>query len=322
MPATRRLLLASGGALLAFPALAQSWPNRPIRLILPFNPGGAIDALSRLLAERMAAELGQQVVVDPRPGANTVVGAEATARAAPDGYTFMITTNSTHTNNPHLIPNLPYDPLRSFDPITLLSWGSVVYLGPGDAPYGDIPSFIAWARGRAQGTTFGSWGIGSAGHLYGALLGRRAGVRMEHVPYRGEQPAIADMLGGRLDTTFASPVGARPQIEGGRAKALGSVGARRSPALPDVATFSEQGLEGFDLPLFVAAWAPAGTPAEIRHRLRDVMARAAADERVRAQMLAQGQTPELSSPEELMAIVRRDVPRWGELIEISGARQS
>lgn len=322
MAVTRRMLLASGPAMLAAPAFAQPWPSRPIRLILPFAPGGAIDALARLLAERMAAEFGQQVVVDPRPGANTVVGAEATARAAPDGYTFMITTNSTHTNNPHLVPNLPYDPLRSFDPITLLSWGSVVFLGPGDAPYRDIPTFAAWARGRAQGTTFGSWGIGSAGHLYGALLGRQAGARMEHVPYRGEQPAIADMIGGRLDTTFASPVGARPQIEGGRVKALGSVGARRSPALPDVATFAEQGMQGFDLPLFVAAWAPAGTPAEIRQRLRDALARAASDERVRAQMLAQGQTPELSSPEALIEIVRRDVPRWGALIEMSGARQS
>lgn len=322
MRITRRGLLASGSLAVAAPALAQAWPSRPIRLVLPFAPGGAIDALSRLLAERMAAELGQPVVVEPRPGANTVVGAEATARAAPDGYTFMLTTNSTHTNNPHLVPNLPYDPLRSFDPITLLSWGSVVFLAPGDAPYAGIPGFAAWARGRAQGTTFGSWGIGSAGHLYGALLARQAGARMEHVPYRGEQPAIADMLGGRLDTTFASPVGARPQIEGGRVKALGSVGARRSPALPEVATFGEQGMQGFDLPLFVAAWAPAGTPAAIRQRLRDSLARAAADERVRAQMLAQGQTPELSSPEELMAIVRRDVPRWGELIEISGARQS
>jgi tripartite-type tricarboxylate transporter receptor subunit TctC len=322
MVTSRRLLLASAPALVAAPALAQLWPSRPLRLILPFAPGGAIDALARLLAERMSVELGQPVVVDPRPGANTVVGAEATARAAPDGYTFMLTTNSTHTNNPHMVPNLPYDPLQSFDPITLLSWGSVVFLGPAEAPYGDIPSFAAWARGRPQGTTYGSWGVGSAGHLYGALLGRRSGARLEHVPYRGEQPAIADMIGGRLDTTFASPVGARPQIEGGRVKALGSVGARRSPALPEVPTFAEQGMQGFDLPLFVAAWAPAGTPATIRERLREALARAAAEERVRAQMLAQGQTPELSSPEELIAIVRRDLPRWGELIEISGARQS
>lgn len=319
---SRRGLLAGLLLLPAAPAPAQPWPNRPIRLIVPFAPGGAIDALARLLAERMSAEFGQQVVVDLRPGANTVVGAEAAARAAPDGYTFIITTNSTFTNNPHLIPNLPYDPLRSFDPITLLSWGSVVFLAPADAPYSGVPGFAAWARGRPQGATYGSWGVGSGGHLYGALLARQSGARLEHVPYRGEQPAIADMIAGRLDTTFASPVGAKPQIEGGRVKALGSVGARRSPALPDVPTFAEQGLSGFDLPLFVAAWAPAGTPAEIRLRLRDALARAASDERVRAQMLAQGQTPELSSPEALIEIVRRDVPRWGELIEISGARQS
>lgn len=133
MAVTRRLLLASGAALLASPALAQAWP---IRLILPFAPGGAIDALSRLLAERMGAEFGQRVVADPRPGANSVVGAEATVRAAPDGYTFMITTNSASTNSPHPIPNLPYVPLRSFDPITLLSWGSVVFHGPGGSPRG------------------------------------------------------------------------------------------------------------------------------------------------------------------------------------------
>lgn len=320
MALPRRALLA-GAAVVPAAALAQTWPDRPIRLILPFSPGGAIDALARLLAERMSADLGQQVVVDPRPGANTIVGAEAAARAAPDGYSFLLTTNSTHTNNPHMVSNLPYDPLGSFDPVTLLSWGSVVFLGPAEAPYADVPAFAAWARSQREAITYGSWGIGSAGHLYGALLARQTGARLEHVPYRGEQPAIADMLAGRLNTTFASPVGAKPQIEAGRVKALGSVGARRSPALPEVPTFAEQGLAGFDLPLFVAVWAPAGTPLPIRLRLREALVRAAAEERVRAQMLAQGQTPELSSPEELMAIVRRDLPRWGELIAISGARQ-
>jgi tripartite-type tricarboxylate transporter receptor subunit TctC len=316
----RRALLA-GAAAVPAAARAQPWPSRPIRLILPFSPGGAIDALARLLAERMSADLGQQVVVDPRPGANTIVGAEAAARAAPDGHSILLTTNSTHTNNPHIVPNLPYDPLGSFDPITLLSWGSVVFLGPREAPYVDVPAFAAWARGRRESTTYGSWGIGSAGHLYGALLARQTGARLEHVPYRGEQPAIADMIAGRLDTTFASPVGAKPHIEARRAKALGSVGARRSPALPEVPTFGEQGLAGFDLPLFVAVWAPAGTPLPIRLRLREALVRAVAEEQVRAQMLAQGQTPELSSPEELMAIVRRDLPRWGELIAISGVRE-
>lgn len=319
MRATRRAVLAAG--LLPFAARAQSFPSRPLRLISPFNPGGAVDVLNRLLAERMSADLGQPVVVDTRPGANTVVGAEVVARAAPDGHTFMITTNSTHTNVVHLVRDLPFDPLRSFAPITLLSWGSVLLLGPAAAPFSDLRGFADWARARGRPVTFGSWGIGSAGHLYGALLARRANLNLEHVPYRGEQPAIADMLGGRLDTTFASPVGARPQIAGNAARGLGTVGARRSSGVPDVPTFAEQGFEGFDLPLFVAAWAPAGTPPEITARLRESLVRAASDPTIRARMADQGQTPELSSPDELMAIVRRDTPRWGELIQVSGARE-
>lgn len=319
MRTTRRAALA--GSLLPFTAWAQSFPARPLRLVSPFNPGGAVDVLNRLLAERMASDLGQPVVVDTRPGANTVVGAEVVARAAPDGHTFMITTNSTHTNVVHLMRDLPYDPLRSFAPVTLLSWGSVLLLAPRAAPYADLPGFAAWARGLGRPVTFGSWGIGSAGHLYGALLARQAGLNLEHVPYRGEQPAIADMLGGRLDTTFASPVGARPQIAAGAARGLGTVGTRRSSGVPEVPTFAEQGFAGFDLPLFVAAWAPAGTPPEITGRLRESLARAVADPVIRERMADQGQTPELSTAEELLAIVRRDTPRWGELIAVSGARE-
>lgn len=313
----RRALLAS--SMLCLPALAQGFPGRPLRLVSPFNPGGAVDVLNRLLAERMSADLGQPVVVETRPGANTVVGAAEVARAAPDGHTFMITTNSTHTNNPHLMRDMPFDVARAFAPITLLSWGSVLLLGPAAAPYRGLTGFVGWAREHGRPVTFGSWGTGSAGHLYGALLARQAAIAMEHVPYRGEQPAIADMLAGRLDTSFASPVGARPQLGAG-AQAIGTTGAQRSTGVPDVPTFAEQGLAGFDLPLFVAAWAPAGTPPAITERLRQSLARAVSDPVIRERMAEQGQRPELSTPEELLAVVARDTPRWGALIALSGAR--
>lgn len=317
----RRGLLAGLAAIPIAPALAQGgFPNRPLRLISPFNPGGAIDVLNRLLAEKLSAELGQPVVVEARPGANTIVGAELVAKAPPDGHTFMITTNSTHTNNPAMYRDLPYDAQRSFAPITLLSLGTVLLLGPATAPYQDAAGFARWARAQGRPVTYGSWGIGSGGHLYGEMLRSHHGLPLEHVPYRGEQPAILDMLAGRLDVTFCSPVGAKPQIATGAARAIGMTGPRRSDAMPEVPTFTEQGFEGLDMPIFVAAWAPAGTPAPIVARLRETLLHATEDEAIRANMLRQGQTPVVSSPEELAATVARDTPRWAELIHLSGAK--
>lgn len=316
--ARRRAVL---GAALAAPGLAhaQGFPTRPLRLVSPFNPGGAIDVLNRLLAERLGADLGQPVVVEARPGANTVVGAEAVARAAPDGHTFMVTTNSTHTNNPALMPNLPYDPVRDFSPITLLSMGTIVLCAPRAAPFDDMRGFLAWARARAR-TTYGSWGVGSAGHLYGAKIGAQENVALEHVPYRGEQPAIQDVLAGRLDMTFASPVGARPQQQAGALKLIGVPAAQRSVALPDVPTFAEQGMQGYDMGLFVAAWAPGGTPAPVVMRLHQAFVRVVGEEAIREAMLRQGQRPVVSTPDELAAAVARDAPRWAELIRLTGAR--
>jgi tripartite-type tricarboxylate transporter receptor subunit TctC len=269
----------------------------------------------------MSADLGQPVVVEARPGANTILGAELVAKAPPDGHTFLVTTSSTHTNNPAMYRELPYDPQRGFAPITLLSVGTVLLIAPAAAPYADAPGFAAWARAQGRPVPYGSWGVGSSGHLYGELLKARHGLPMlEHVPYRGEQPAILDMLAGRLDATFCSPVGARPQIAAGAARAIGMTGSRRSAAMPEVPTFGEQGFAGLDLPIFVAAWAPAGTPPAVVARLREALARAVAEEAVRAAMLQQGQTPVLSTPEELAATVARDAPRWAELIRLSGAR--
>ena len=307
--------------LLTTPALAQGWaPSRPIRLISPFSPGGAIDVLARAIADRMSPLLGQPVVVDARPGANSVVGAEQLARAAPDGHHFMITTNSTVTSNPTLYANLPYDPFRDFAPIMVLALGSVLLASPARLPFGDVAGCLAWARGQGRPITYGSWGVGSAGHLYGALLTLRHGLSLEHVPYRGEQAAITDMLGGRLDLTFASPVGAGPHVEAGTLRPLGMLGAVRSAAMPNVSTFAEQGMDGFDLQPFTAAYAPAGTPDAAIARLNAVLRQVCEEPETRARLLAQGQTPVLSSPAELDALQRRDAPRWAELIRASGAR--
>jgi tripartite-type tricarboxylate transporter receptor subunit TctC len=320
---SRRSVIGGVGALgVASGSWAQSgaYPSRPIRLISPFSPGGATDILSRLLAERMSINLGQPVVVEARPGANTIIGAEATARSAPDGYSFMITTNSTHTNNPFLYRSLPYDPLRSFAPIMLISIGSVLLTASGTAEYDDLKGFLAWGKAQVRPIGYGSWGVASLAHLAGAMLSRQSGLPMEHVPYRGEQAALTDLVSNRLDSTFASPVGAVPFAQVRRIKPLAMVGRGRSPAMPDVPTFAEQGIAGLDVAPFVAAWAPAQTPRAIIDRLNAALLAAVGENEVRQRMLEQGQDPVASSPDELAETVGRDLPRWQSLIELSGAR--
>lgn len=320
----RRALLLGVLALAAAhaPALAQqpAWPAaKPIRLVSPFNPGGAIDVLNRLIADKLAARLGQQVIVEAMPGANTVKGADAVAHAPGDGYTFMITTMSTHVNNTVLFAKLPFDPVKDFTPITQVSLGSVLLVAPANAPYVDLKGFVAWARQQNRPISYGSWGIGSSAHIYGSLLARDHGVSLNHVPYKGEVPAITDVIGGTLDVTFASPVGAKPQVAGGKIKALGMTGPQRSAAMPDVPTFEEQGFKGIDLPVWVAAYAPAGTPAPIVARLQREIAAIIRLPDVQPRLIEQGQTPLGNTPEEFAAAFAADAPRWIALIRASGA---
>ena len=314
-------MLALAAAVPAAHAQAQAtWPSKPIRLVSPFNPGGAIDVLNRLIAEKLATRLGQQVIVDAIPGANTIKGADAVAKAAPDGYTFMITTMSTHVNNRVLFDKLPFDPLKDFAPITQVSLGSVLLTAPGTAPYNDLKGFIAWAAQQKRPISFGTWGIGSSAHIYGEILRKEHGVDLNHVPYKGELPAITDVIGGNLDITFSSPVGARPQVAAGKLKALAMAGPARSAAMPEVPTFGEQGFKGFELAVWVAAYAPAGTPAPIVERLQREIAAIIRLPDVAPKLVDQGQTPLGNTPAEFEASFRDQAPRWEALIRASGAK--
>ena len=321
-PVTRRL--AVGLALLIAAASAgaaePAWPSRPIRLVSPFNPGGAIDVLNRVIAEKLGARLGQQVYVDAVPGANTIKGADVVAKAPPDGYTFMITTMSTHVNNTVLYAKLPFDPAKDFTPITQVSLGSVLLVAPGNAPYNDLKGFIAWAKQQNRPISYGSWGIGSSAHVYGEILANSVGLQLNHVPYKGEIPAITDVIGGNLDVTFSSPVGAKPQVGSGRLKAIAMAGPQRSAAMPDVPTFGEQGYKGFDLAVWVAAYAPPNTPRAIVERLQREIAAVIHQPDVAQRMIDQGQTPLGNTPEEFAAAFAKDAPRWVTLIKASGAK--
>lgn len=308
-------------ACVAAPAFAQeAWPSKQIRLVSPFNPGGAIDVLNRLIADKLSDRLGQTVYVDAIPGANTIKGAEAVARAPGDGYTFMITTMSTHVNNTVLFDKLPFDPAKDFTPITQVSLGSVLLTAPINAPYKDLKGFVAWAKQQNRPISYGTWGVGSSANIYGEILRNDFGVNLNHIPYKGEQAAIVDVMAGNLDITFASPVGAKPQVQAGKLKALGMTGPRRSAAMPELSTFAEQGFPGFDLAVWVAAYAPAGTPKPIIDRLQREIAAVIRLPDVAPKMVDQGQTPLGNTPEAFAAAFKADAPRWIKLIRESGAK--
>jgi tripartite-type tricarboxylate transporter receptor subunit TctC len=316
----KRTLLLLAALVISCGAHAQSdYPNKPVRLITPFNPGGAIDIYSRTIAEPLGKRLGQNIIVEAIAGANTISGTQQLVRARPDGYTFMITTMSTTVNNRYLVANLSYDPEKDLAPITQLSYGTVLFSGPGNAPYSDLKGFISWAKGKDR-VTYGSWGIASWGHLAGQILKRDLGLNMEHVPYKGDVPAITDVQNGALDTTFSSPTSAKPRIASGALKAIAMTGPQRSASMPDLATFTEQGVKNVDLAIWVGAYAPAGTPRPIIDRLQRELKAVISMPEVREKMVAQGQTPVGNTPEEFTAHVRADLPKWEALIKASGAK--
>jgi tripartite-type tricarboxylate transporter receptor subunit TctC len=318
----RMLRALSLFALLAACCVAQAqsdYPNRPVRIITPFNPGGAIDIYSRLIAEPLGKRLGQNVIVEAIAGANTISGTQQAVRATPDGYTFMITTMSTTVNNRILFTKLSYDPDKDLAPITQLSYGTVLFAGPGSAPYSDLKGFIAWAKGKDR-VTYGSWGVASWGHLAGQIMKRELGLNLEHVPYKGDVPAITDVQNGGLDTTFASPTSAKPRIASGALKPIAMTGPQRSASMPELATFTEQGVANVDLAIWVGAYAPAGTPRPIIDRLQRELKAVINLPEVREKMVAQGQTPVGNTPEEFVANVKVDLPKWDALIKASGAK--
>lgn len=316
----RRFALLATLAICCTAQAQGDYPNKPVRLITPFNPGGAIDIYSRLIAEPLGKRLGQNVVVEAVAGANTIVGTQQLVRAAPDGYTFMVTTMSTTVNNRILFAkSLPYNPDKDLAPITQLSYGTVLMVGPSNAPYSDLKGMITWAKQQPR-VTYGSWGIASWGHLAGQILKRDLGLPLEHVPYKGDVPAITDVQNGNLHLSFASPTSAIPRISGGAIRPIAMTGPQRSASMPDLATFTEQGVPNVDLAIWVGAYAPAGTPRPIIDRLQRELKAVLGQPEVRERMVAQGQTPVGNTPEEFMANVRADFPKWDALIKASGAK--
>ncbi len=303
----------------AFGALAQ-FPDRPIRMVVPYPPGGAADVMARTLAEPLAAAIGQRVLVENKGGAGGGLGAEQVARAAPDGYTVLFGTMGTQTINPSLYPSLSYDPVKDFAPIALTHITPRVLMVHASLGVSNVRELVALARTRKQGLSYGSAGNGSSSHLSGALFASLANVELLHVPYRGSAPLLTDFLAGRIDMAFENFAVYEKHIKAGTVKAIGVTSARRMAAQPDIPTIAESGFAGYDVSNWLGLLAPAGTDAAIVERLNGAVRKVVADEALRAKMASMGIELTASSPAEFAEVIRTDLPRWAALVRKADAK--
>jgi len=325
----RRSTLAAGAAAaitLACPtrARAQPFPSKPLRWIVPFPPGGPTDSFSRPVAQKLADGLGQPVVVENVPGAGASIGMERLARSAPDGYTVGLATTGTHAINPHLYgARLPHDTSRDFTPLTLaVRYVNVLVINP-KVPVNSVGELVAYAKAHPGKVTFGSAGNGSSNHLSGEALRMVSGAPMQHVPYRGSAPALADVIGGNITFMFDILITAMPSVQAGRVKALAVTSDRRSPYAADVPTMAEAGLKGFSevgSDLWFGIVGPAGIARPVVGRLNEALIVALRSQEIRQRVSAAGFELWTSTPEEFARVIRTDRDRWGPIVKASGAK--
>ncbi|HMH19549.1 MAG TPA: tripartite tricarboxylate transporter substrate binding protein [Burkholderiales bacterium] len=292
----------------------QAYPSKPIRLIVPFAAGGGNDNVARLVGKRLSDGLGQQVVVDNRPGAGGVLGAELAAKAAPDGYTLFLGGVGSHAVNPNLHERLPYDPIRDFSPVALLASAPLILVVHPSVPVNSFAEFVAYARARPGQLNYASNGNGSSSQLAAVMFDSMAGVDMVHVPYKGLAPALADLLSGQVQLMFSSVVAILPHIKAGKLRGLAVTGRRRLASMPDLPTIAESGLPGYEASSWYGILAPAGTPRDIVQRLNAEIAKALDQPEVRGSLLAEGAEPVGGTPEQFATHIRSEKDRLGKLI--------
>lgn len=314
----RELLLALGAALAASPAAAQGFPARAVRII-PFGTGGGpIDSIARIYGEKLHELWSQPIVVEPKPGASGILAADAVARSAPDGYTVLMTMPITHINNAILQPKLPYDPVKDFTPLAIIGTGGPMLVARADAPYGDLREFIDYAKKSPKGLTYGTWGNGSAAHLFGELLRRQSGANLIHAAYKAEAAAHNDMFGGALDFAWANPATAKALIAGGKMKALAVSGTRRLSILPQVPTFTELGFKGFDIDSWIGVYGPARLPRPVADAWVAALNKVTTMPEIAARLVGYGFEPLVATPEQFAQRYQSDYPRTAQLIKDAG----
>ncbi len=313
-----RLALLScllGGA--ATTALAQSYPNKPIKLIVPFAPGGFTDVVARILGQKLSISLGQPFVIENKAGAGSTIGTDFVAKANPDGYT-LVMISTTHVISPAIYPKLPYDPIKSFTPVGKLVDSAYVLLVNPKLPANNVAEFIALAKASPEKIHYASSGNGSSQHLMGGMFASMTGVKLKHVPYKGSGGAANDLVAGVVESSFAGVPNAMAQVPAGRLKALAVTTSKRIPQLPDVPTMQEAGVPGYSASVWLALLAPAGTPKDIVAKLNAEIAKVMNSPDTKKEMFAAGVDTDLSTPEALNVLMVQEMERWGKVVKEAG----
>jgi tripartite-type tricarboxylate transporter receptor subunit TctC len=298
-------------------ALAQAYPNKPIKLIVPFAPGGFTDVVARILGQKLSISLGQPFVIENKAGAGSTIGTDFVAKAAPDGYT-LVMVSTTHVISPAIYAKLPYDPIKSFTPVSKLVDSAYVLMVNPKVPVNSVADYIALAKAQPDKIHYASSGNGSSQHLMGGMFAAMTGTKLIHVPYKGSSGAASDLVAGVVESSFAGVPNAMAQVPAGRLKALAVTTAKRIPQLPDVPTMQEAGVPGYEASVWLGLLAPAGTPKEIVARLNAEIAKVMSAPDTKKELYAAGVESDISSPEALSSLMSREMERWGKVIKDAG----
>ncbi len=320
MNTIRRVTLAALTLAFATLATAQEYPSKPIRILVPFSPGGVTDNAARVIAETLGSRLGQQVVIDNRPGASGNIGTQMVAQTAPDGYTLLLGFDGTMVINPHVFAKLPFDTLRDFAPVTKLGDAALILVAHPSLPAKNLSQFVAFAKRTKGSFPYGTSGTGGTPHLAGELLKQRTGIALEHIPYKGGGQAIIDGISGHIPLVFTAIATAQQYVKAGRLVGLGVPSAARSSALPDVPTFSESGQPGFNVASWVGVLAPVKTPRPVIDKLQREIAAALKNPQVRERYAALGIEPVGNSPDQFTEQIRADLERWEKVVKAANIR--
>jgi tripartite-type tricarboxylate transporter receptor subunit TctC len=301
-------------------AHAQTYPARPVRMVVPFPPGGSLDIAGRLIAQKLTDAWGQSVVVENKPGAGGNIGADFVAKSPPDGYTILLGALSTHAVNPSLYAKMPYDAAKDFAPITLIAVTPNVLVVNAASPVNNVKEFIAYAKANPGKLAFGSGSSGSAGHLAGELFKVETGTDAVHVPFKGGAPATQALLAGDTQFMFDNLANAMPQVKAGKLKALAVTTAERSKLAPELPTMAEAGLSGFDISTWFGLLAPAGTPKDVIAKWNAEVMKILNSPDMRERLTAQGAEPAPTTPEQFAAFIQSEIPKYARIVKVSGAK--
>ena len=314
----KTIVAALALAAFAFGAHAQSFPSKPIRIVVPFGPGGFTDVVARILQKELGAAIGQPVVVENKPGAGSTIGTAEIAHAKPDGYN-LVMISTTHVITPHLYKEMPYDPIKDFTPVMKLGEGPYVLVVHSSLPVKNAAELIALAKAQPNRIDYASSGNGSSQHLVGALFATMAGAPINHIPYKGSSGAMNDLLGGQVKVSFVGMPNAIPNIASGKIRALAVTTRKRSADLPNVPTLDEAGVPGFDATIWLALLAPPGTPREIVQKINFEVSKVLSTPDARKLMSTAGVDVATSTPEELARLMQSELDRWGKVVRETGA---